>query len=144
MDKILTVGRKSHHSLLSKQLFIARTSDTRSPTFDSENAANQFLTTPSPFTRNFFFYSQGGGGGRSLEIPSLVFDNEDCTEEGTPKDAWRFIVSTPSCSTEKKIINEKKLKNSHTTMRSCLWKSFGYRQVTVLSLREGRGWAGTP
>ena len=42
MDKILTVGRKSHHSLLSKQLFIARTSDTRGPTFDSENAANQF------------------------------------------------------------------------------------------------------
>ena len=87
MDKILTVGRKSHHSLLSKQLFIARTSDTRSPTFDSENAANQFLTTPSPFTRNFFFTRKGGGGGRSLEIPSLVFDNEDCTEEGTPKEA---------------------------------------------------------
>ena len=109
MDKILTVGRKSHHSLLSKQLFIARTSDTRSPTFDSENAANQFLTTPSPFTRIFFF-TRKGGGGRSLEIPSLVFDNEDCTEEGTPKDAWRFIVSTPSCSTEKKIINEKEIK----------------------------------
>ena len=111
MDKILTVGRKSHHSLLSKQLFIARTSDTRGPTFDSENAANQFLTTPSPFTRNFFLLARGGGGGlRSLEIPSLVFDNEDCTEEGTPKDAWRFIVSTPSCSTEKKIINEKEIK----------------------------------
>ena len=108
MDKILTVGRKSHHSLLSKQLFIARTSDTRGPTFDSENAANQFLTTPSPFTRNFFF-TRKGGGGTSLEIPSLVFDNEDCTG-GTPKDAWRFIVSTPSCSTEKKIINEKEIK----------------------------------
>ena len=87
MEKILTVGRKSHHSLLSKQLFIARTSDRRGPTFDLENAANQFLTTPSPFTRNFFFTRKGGGGGRSLEIPSLVFDNEDCTEEGTPKDA---------------------------------------------------------
>ena len=84
MEKILTVGRKSHHSLLSKQLFIARTSDTRGPTFDSENAANQFLTTPSPFTRNFFFTRKGGG--TSLEIPSLVFDNEDCTG-GTPKDA---------------------------------------------------------
>ena len=84
MDKILTVGRKSHHSLLSKQLFIARTSDTRGPTFDSENAANQFLTTPSPFTRNFFLLARGG---ISLEIPSLVFDNGDCTEEGTPKDA---------------------------------------------------------
>ena len=107
MDKILTVGRKSHHSLLSKQLFIARTSDTRGLTFDSENAANQFLTTPFPFTRNFFLLARRG---TSLEIPSLVFDNEDCTEESTPKDAWRFIVSTRSCSTEKKIINEKEIK----------------------------------
>ena len=48
-------------------------------------------------------------GGTSLEIPSLVFDNGDC-KGGTPKDAWLFIVSTPSCSTEKKIINEKEIK----------------------------------
>ena len=82
MDKILTVSRKSHHSSLSKQLLIARTSDTRGPTFDSENAANHFLTTPSPFTRDFFLLAKGG---TSLEIPPLVFDNEDCTEEGTPK-----------------------------------------------------------
>ena len=63
-----------------------------------------------PLSLVIFFYSPGGGGGRSLEIPSLVFDNEDCIEEGTPKDAWRFIVSTPSCSTEKKIINEEEIK----------------------------------
>ena len=110
MDKILTVGRKSHHSLLSKQLFIARTSDTRSPTFDSENAANQFLTTPSPFTRIFFLLARGGGGVDPWRFLPLCLTTKIVQKRVPPKTPDGSLYRHPRVPLKKKIINEKEIK----------------------------------